>query len=74
MSYQIATQFSAEYPGSSVVLYELDENGYMCLLDITGFTSYLHNTSSVEGDPAYIRICAEGIDSESIITVNEPIE
>lgn len=56
---------------ASAVLYSADENGYIKSIDVTRNTAYLRNAGT--GETAYFRICAPGIDGDSIITVNEVI-
>ena len=53
--------------------YETDDNGYITSIDLTQIT---HNRKNVAGagETAFIRISGVGIDGETIITVNEPIE
>lgn len=74
INYQPASQWIADNAddGSVKVVYGLDENGYINKIDVSGFTSYLHNAGT--GDTVYFRMCAPGIDENSIITVNQPIE
>ena len=55
---------------ASKVNYALDENGYINYIDVSANTGYLVHTSG-KAAICYFRICAPGIDGDSIITVNE---
>jgi hypothetical protein len=59
-------------PGGSVSLYTLGDDGFINKMDFTGLTSYYKNSG--KGETAFFRIGAPGLDGDSIITVNEPIE
>lgn len=74
IGYQPANYWIADNAddGSVKVVYGLDENGYINKIDVSGQTAYLHNAGT--GDTVYFRMCAPGIDGNSIITVNQPIE
>lgn len=50
-----------------------DENGYLVSLDHSE-TCYYYKQSAANKIAKYARICAAGIDKNTIITVNEPIE
>ena len=56
---------------NSKVIRTLDENGYVKTIDISPVTGYLYEEGQTT---AYIRFCAKGLDGDSIITLNEPIE
>ncbi len=58
-------------PTESSVMRTLDENGNIKSIDVTAFTSYYHKNQGKT--TAFFRFCAPGIDGDSIITVNEPI-
>lgn len=54
--------------------YETDENGYITYVDLTQATAYYNSPAlAAAKETAFIRICGAGIDSDSIITVNEEI-
>lgn len=53
--------------------YTLGEDGYIATMDISGTCAYQASTAN-KGTTAYVRICAPGIDGDSILTVNEVIE
>ena len=57
--------------GSDALVVTKDNNGYITSVDVTRYSFYLHNTGK---DTAFFRLCGAGIDSDTIITVNEPIE
>jgi len=71
---QTASGWESEDNGEAINLYTTNTDGYVDSIDVSGYTFYLHANSSYLKDVAYFRICAPGIDAESIITVNEPIE
>lgn len=52
-----------------------DDNGYITSIDLTNWLAH-YNAEDADHNwqVAYFRLCSPGIDSESIITVNEPIE
>lgn len=58
--------------GNAALVVALGDDGYIESLDVSGYTHYLHKNMSKT--PAFFRFCAPGIDGDSIITVNEPIE
>lgn len=54
--------------------YETDENGYITYVDLTQITSYYNSPAlAMKVETAFIRICGEGINEKSIITINEEI-
>jgi len=59
---------SATYNGT---YYTLGSDGYINMIDISGTTAEYHNGHGK--DAAYFRICAPGLDGDSVITVNEEI-
>lgn len=63
---------AAADPGGVVKLYTLGEDGFINKMDFTALTSYYKNAGN--GETAFFRIGAPGLDGDSIITVNEPIE
>lgn len=48
----------------SDIIYTLDDNGCLSTIDVSGVIS---------SDVAYFRICAKGLDGDSVIAVNQPI-
>lgn len=64
---------TADSTESAKTVYTVDSNGYINSLDISGVTGYYHNSPSYN-DVAWVRFCAPGLDGDSIITFNEPIE
>lgn len=58
-------------PTVAEICYTLGDDGYINMIDVSAVTGYLKSNDSKEA--AYFRICAPGIDGDSIITVNEPI-
>lgn len=57
--------------GSGVPVYTVGDDGYLSTIDITGWRYNQQNTTGKIA--AFFRICAPGIDGDSIITVNEEI-
>ena len=58
--------------GSGVPVYTVGADGFISTIDFTGFR---YNHQNNKGQiAAFIRFCAPGIDSNSILTINEPIE
>ena len=53
------------------VPHEVDANGYITYLDVTQYTA--QRQSNGTGTTAFVRICGAGIDSNTIVTVNEEI-
>lgn len=51
--------------------YWVGEDGYISKFDMSGQINAL---GGANGSWAYIRFCATGLDEESIVTINEPIE
>ena len=51
--------------------YEADSNGYVTLYD---FSTYIRTLIANGKSPKYVKICGAGIDDDTIITLNEPIE
>lgn len=74
--YQSATQFHTvreEYGRD--ILYTADENNYITSIDLSAFTHFISTSEAYNYQQiAYFRICAPGLDGDSIITVNESIE
>ena len=62
----------ANDPGTAAAVYTLGSDGYINKIDVTGITAY-YKTSG-KGDTGFFRFSSPGIDGDSIITVNEPIE
>lgn len=52
--------------------YTLGNDGFINMIDVTGFTANYH--VNLNKDIAFFRLSAPGIDTNSILTVNEPIE
>lgn len=52
--------------------YNKGSDGYLAVIDISDYIWYLK--ASGKGTTAYIRFCCAGIDSDSVITVNEIID
>ena len=52
--------------------HEVDANGNLTYVDLTAISAHIRDVAS-KGALAYIRICSPNIDSNSIITVNQPI-
>jgi hypothetical protein len=52
---------------------EIDDNGYITSMDLSKLINYYKLSSAYKKTANYIRISGVGIDSNSIITVNEPI-
>lgn len=74
--YQSATHFNTvreEYGRD--ILYTADENNYITSIDLSAFTYFISTSETYNYQQiAYFRICAPGLDGDSIITVNQPIE
>ena len=65
---------SANDPGGYTSTYTLGADGKITQIDVTGTTAYYYAFNNAKKETAYFRICSPGIDANSIITVNEPIE
>ena len=68
---QYISGFKLDNIGYIDIRYELNEDGYISLLDI-GNATYSYKTNNGK-EAKFFRICAPGIDGDSIITVNEKI-
>lgn len=57
------------------VNYWLNSSGYVERIDLSAFIDMeMTNTGNGSNSYSYVRLCAPGLDGDSIITVNEPIE
>lgn len=59
-------------PTNNGAYYTVGDDGYIDMIDLTGATANYH--INLGKDAAFFRLCAPGIDTNSILTVNEPIE
>ena len=70
--YQTPNSFKTEAE-PNFAIYTLGDDGYIDSIDLTAFTFYLSDSDTYQKSTAYIRICAKGLDGDSIITVNQPL-
>ncbi len=69
ITYQSANSFVLDNSGKAgSVRYELGDDGYISLLDLGNFTYYIK--TNMGKTPAYFRLCAPTMNSDSYINVN----
>lgn len=67
-----ATLWKTTDDNTAMCLCTVDGNNNVTSVDFTGYAAYLKTNQSKT--PAYIRLCASGIDGSSVLTLNELIE